>query len=71
MAEAEKELSNRFVSYSGEEVPKMQVLSMAAAKGGLLPRTHGGPVDALAFQRALDSFWSILKNPWCLFFLQG
>ena len=49
VTEAEKELSNRFVSYSGEEVPKMQTLSIAAAKGALPPKSHGGSVDALAF----------------------
>eukprot|EP00435_Cladocopium_sp_Y103_P018713 s557_g4.t1 len=46
VADAEKELAARFVSYSGEEVPKMQVLSMEAAQGALPPLGHGGAIDA-------------------------
>ena len=45
-AQAEKELAMRFVSYTGEEVPKMQVLSIKAAKGALPPSSHGGSIDA-------------------------
>lgn len=45
-AQAEKELATRFVSYTGEEVPKMQVLSIKAAKGALPPSSHGGSIDA-------------------------
>ena len=43
---AEKELSTRFLTYTGEEVPKMQVLSVKAAKPALPPSTHGGSIDA-------------------------
>ena len=43
---AEKELSTRFVSYSGEELPKMQILTIAGAKPALPPESHGGSIDA-------------------------
>lgn len=42
---AEKELSSRYLSYTGEEIPKMQVLRIAAAKGALPPIEHGGSID--------------------------
>ena len=45
--QAEKELSSRFLSYSGEEVPKMQVLTLKAAQAALPPVSHGGSIDAL------------------------
>lgn len=45
-AEAEKELSSRYLSYSGEEVPKMQVLGVRAATAALPPSSHGGSIDA-------------------------
>ena len=45
-AEAEKELSSRFLTYTGEEVPKMQVLKMAQAVPALPPENHGGSIDA-------------------------
>ena len=44
--EAEKELSSRYLSYSGEEVPKMQVLKVRAAAAALPPISHGGSIDA-------------------------
>jgi len=44
--EAEKELSERFLSYTGEEVPKMQVLRLEQALPALPPETHGGSIDA-------------------------
>eukprot|EP00435_Cladocopium_sp_Y103_P053261 s1285_g17.t1 len=43
---AEKELSSRFLNYTGEEVPKMQILRVEAAVGALPPATHGGAIDA-------------------------
>eukprot|EP00435_Cladocopium_sp_Y103_P037912 s2720_g10.t1 len=46
LAEAEKELASRYMSYTGEEVPKMQVLSLNAAEAALPPATHGGSIDA-------------------------
>eukprot|EP00435_Cladocopium_sp_Y103_P031282 s1676_g7.t2 len=45
--QAEKELASRFLSYSGEEVPKMQPLSFEAASAALPPESHGGSIDAL------------------------
>jgi hypothetical protein len=50
--EAEKELATRFVSYTGEEVPKMQILRVIAAKAALPPETHGGSIDALSLVSA-------------------
>eukprot|EP00435_Cladocopium_sp_Y103_P052317 s489_g16.t1 len=44
-SEAEKELATRFLSYTGEEVPKMQVLKVGAAVGALPPSSHGGAID--------------------------
>ena len=46
-AQAEKELASRFLSYTGEEVPKMQVISFEAALAALPPESHGGSIDAL------------------------
>ena len=45
-SDAEKELSERFVSYTGEEVPKMQVLRLRQALPALPPQSHGGCIDA-------------------------
>eukprot|EP00435_Cladocopium_sp_Y103_P015342 s342_g3.t1 len=42
----EKELSERFVTYTGEEVPKMQVLRIAQAVPALPPESHSGSIDA-------------------------
>ena len=47
-AAAEKELLLRFVNYTGEEVPKMQVLCLEGAEPALPPATHGGSIDARA-----------------------
>lgn len=44
--EVEKELSSRFMSYSGEEIPKMEVLSVAQVEPALPPPTHGGAIRA-------------------------
>ena len=44
---AEKELAGRFVSYTGEEVPKMQVLKLKQVEAALPPVSHGGSIDAL------------------------
>eukprot|EP00438_Fugacium_kawagutii_P023262 Skav224627 [mRNA] locus=scaffold1903:51756:62319:+ [translate_table: standard] len=46
-ADAEKELSGRFLSYTGEEVPKMQVISLKHALPALPPSSHSGSIDAL------------------------
>eukprot|EP00435_Cladocopium_sp_Y103_P016319 s2345_g4.t1 len=48
LPEAEKELASRFVTYTGEEVPKMQKLTIAQALPALPPQTHGGSIDARA-----------------------
>lgn len=40
--EVQKELSCRFLSYSGEEVPKMEVLTVAQVLPALPPVGHGG-----------------------------
>ena len=45
--EVEKELSHRFVSYSGEEVPRMEVLSLPQVIPSLPPETHGGSIPVL------------------------
>eukprot|EP00435_Cladocopium_sp_Y103_P022492 s823_g5.t1 len=46
LPDAEKELASRFMSYTGEEVPKMQVLRLSAAEAALPPASHGGSIDA-------------------------
>ena len=45
-AMAEKELASRYLSYTGEEVPKMQVLRLKQALPALPPKSHGGSIDA-------------------------
>ena len=45
-ADAEKELAARFISYTGEEVPKMQVIGFEQVKAALPPESHGGSIDA-------------------------
>eukprot|EP00438_Fugacium_kawagutii_P002308 Skav226067 [mRNA] locus=scaffold211:609064:615202:- [translate_table: standard] len=45
--EAEKELASRFLSYTGEEVPKMQVITVEQVAPALPPETHSGSIDAL------------------------
>lgn len=46
-AEAEKELAARFLTYTGEEVPKMQVLTVEQVLPALPPISHGGSIDAV------------------------
>lgn len=46
-ASVEKELSSRFVSYSGEEVPKMEVLTYDQVAPALPPRGHGGSIPVV------------------------
>ena len=46
-AEAEKELSGRFLTYTGEEVPKMQILSKEQVEAALPPKGHGGSIPAV------------------------
>ena len=45
--EAVSELSSRFLSYTGEEVPKMQVIGLEQVKAALPPISHGGSIDAV------------------------
>ena len=49
--DVEKELSNRYVSYSGEEVPKMEPLSFDQILPALPPQTHGGAIKAIDWTR--------------------
>lgn len=42
-----KELSSRFVNYSGDEIPKMEPLCLAQVSPALPPLGHGGSVNAL------------------------
>ena len=46
-AAAEKELSGRFLTYTGEEVPKMQVLGKEQVEAALPPKGHGGSISAV------------------------
>ena len=59
--EAEKELSGRFLTYTGEEVPKMQVLTVAQVVAALPPSSHAGSIDALQF--CCDGTKSFLSFP--------
>ena len=43
-AAVEKELSNRYISYTGEEIPKMEALSLEQILPALPPVGHGGSV---------------------------
>ena len=45
-AEAENELANRFISYSGEEVPKMQKIGLEQVLAALPPESHGGSIES-------------------------
>eukprot|EP00434_Breviolum_minutum_P022771 symbB.v1.2.020089.t2/scaffold1672.1/size106478/1 len=46
VSEVEKELSSRFMSYTGEEIPKMEVLSISQVEPSLPPPSHGGAIRA-------------------------
>ena len=45
-ADAEKELSARYISYTGEEIPKMQVIGFEQVRAALPPESHGGSIDS-------------------------
>ena len=45
-SEVEKELSSRYLTYSGEEVPKMEILTLRQVEAGLPPLGHGGLIEA-------------------------
>ena len=57
----EKELASRFVSYTGEEVPKMQVLSVEQVLPALPPASHGGSI--FATDLVCDGTRKFLENP--------
>ena len=59
--DAEKELSSRFLSYTGEEVPKMQIVNLEAVVAALPPESHGGSIDAL--QLVCDGTKKFLEFP--------
>ena len=60
-SEVEKEMSSRFLSYTGEEVPKMQTLSVSQVLPALPPESHGGSIDARDFVSPSTKFF--LENP--------
>eukprot|EP00435_Cladocopium_sp_Y103_P019621 s4562_g4.t1 len=47
----ENELSSRFVSYTGEEVPKMELLSFERIEPALPPPGHGGSIPVTDWTR--------------------
>ena len=50
-AEVEKELKNRYVTYTGEEVPKMESLSFEQIFPALPPEGHGGSISVLEWTK--------------------
>eukprot|EP00438_Fugacium_kawagutii_P029993 Skav217720 [mRNA] locus=scaffold2294:330165:342168:- [translate_table: standard] len=59
--EVEKELSSRFISYTGEEVPKMEKLTMAQIEPALPPKGHGGSIDVTSWTKGATR--SFLLHP--------
>ena len=59
--EVEKELSERFLNYTGEEVPKMEVLTFDQAVVALPPKDRGGSIDAIDWVDGRTK--SFLQNP--------
>ena len=47
LRQVEAELAERFLSYTGEEIPKMEVLTLEQCLPALPPQTHGGCIEAL------------------------
>lgn len=43
----EKELSSRFLFYTGEEIPKLEILTVAQVTPSLPPKSHGGAIRAV------------------------
>lgn len=62
VSQVEKELSGRFLTYSGEEVPKMEVLSVSQVLPALPPPGHGGCIPAIDWVGGRT--FVFLKNPW-------
>ena len=46
LSEVEKELSSRFLSYTGEEIPKLERLTLRQVLPSLPPEGHGGAIPA-------------------------
>lgn len=59
--DAEKELSERFLSYTGEEVPKMQIITVKQVESALPPASHSGSIDAL--ELLCDGSRKFLEHP--------
>ena len=59
--EVEKELSERFLNYTGEEVPKMETLSFDQAVVALPPKDRGGSIDVIDWVEGRTK--SFLLNP--------
>ncbi len=47
VSEIEKELTSRFMTYTGEEIPKMEQLSVEQTLPALPPEGHGGAIKGL------------------------
>ena len=62
VSQVEKELSGRFLSYSGEEVPRMEVLTVSQVLPALPPQGHGGCIPAVSWVGGRTSIF--LRNPW-------
>ena len=60
--QVEKELSGRFLTYSGEEVPRMEVLSVSQVFPALPPEGHGGCIPAVSWVSGRTLVF--LTNPW-------
>ena len=58
----EKELASRFITYTGEEVPKMQVLSVDQVLPALPPASHGGSIHAVDL--VCEGTRRFLENPY-------
>ena len=50
-SEVEKELSSRFISYTGEEVPKMEPLTLSQIEPALPPSGHGGSIPVIEWTK--------------------
>lgn len=59
--DVEKELSSRFLSYTGEEIPKLEVLTVEQVVPSLPPKSHGGAIRALSWVDGRTK--KFLENP--------
>ncbi len=62
VSQVEKELSGRFLTYSGEEVPRMEVLTVSQVLPALPPQGDGGCIPAVSWVSGRTL--AFLKNPW-------